>query len=428
MKQRRSVGLYSRATKVMVGGVSSPVRAFRSVGGTPKFIARGKGARIWDADGNRYVDYVCSWGALIHGHADGRIAAYVTQRMKNGTSFGAPTEDEVLLAENICRSVPSIEKVRFVNSGTEATMSALRVARGYTKRNKVLKFEGCYHGHADPFLTKAGSGMATLDLPTSAGVTPGSVADTVTVPYNDVGAVEEAFRKEGSGIAAAIVEPVAGNMGVVPPERGFLQALRRACSDSGSLLIFDEVITGFRVGPQGAQGAFGIKPDLTTLGKVIGGGFPVGAYGGRKEVMEMVSPEGPVYQAGTLSGNPVAMAAGLKALELIGSGSYSLLEKRASALEEGLRSAAEAAGVDVTLSRVGSMLGLFFTAGPVRNFAEAKKTDAKLYGRFFWRMLEEGAYLPPSAFETIFVSLAHTEADIGRTAAAAAKSLEVLGH
>jgi glutamate-1-semialdehyde 2,1-aminomutase len=426
MKETESSELYRRASKVMVGGVSSPVRAFKAVGGTPRFIARGEGSRIWDADGNEYVDYVCSWGALIHGHSDPRVMAYVAERMSQGASFGAPTEGEVLLAERICRSLPSVEKVRFVNSGTEATMSALRVARGFTKRNRVLKFEGCYHGHADPFLTSAGSGMATLDIPASAGVTPGSISDTLTLPYNDAGAVEEAFRKAGETVAAAIVEPVAGNMGVVPPEKGFLETLRKECTDSGALLIFDEVITGFRVGPQGAQGAYGITPDLTTLGKIIGGGFPVGAYGGKKEVMPLVSPAGPVYQAGTLSGNPVAMAAGLRTLDLLDGREYSKLEQKARRLEEGLSSGAQSAGVDLTINRVGSMVGAFFCKGPVRNFVEAKKTDPKLYGKFFWQMLEGGSYLPPSAYETMFVSLAHSEDDLNQTAQSAARSLGAL--
>lgn len=419
MNSRKSASLYKRASKVMVGGVSSPVRAFKSVGGTPRFISRGKGPYLWDVDGNRYTDYVCSWGALVLGHADKRVIGFVKERMKMGTSFGAPTRAEVLLTEKICRSIPSIEKLRFVSSGTEATMSALRAARGFTNRNKMVKFEGCYHGHADPFLTNAGSGMATLDIPASAGVTPGSVEDTVTLPFNDTDAVEAEFRKEGGSIAAVIVEPVAGNMGVVPPDEGFLASIRKECTDSGSVLIFDEVITGFRVGPQGAQGLFGIKPDLTTLGKIIGGGFPVGAYGGRRDVMAEVSPEGPVYQAGTLSGNPVAMAAGLKTLELLGRGSYAQLEKAARSLEEGISTGADRSGVGLTLNRVGSMLGVFFCRGPVRDFGDAKRTDVKLYSRFFWKMLNSGIYLPPSAFETIFVSLSHTGADILQTARSA---------
>lgn len=427
MKSRKSASLYRRASKVMVGGVSSPVRAFKSVGGSPRFIARGRGAHVWDEDGNRYVDFVCSWGALILGHAEPRVRRCVEERVKLGTTFGAPTRDEVLLAERICGSMPSVEKVRFVNSGTEATMSALRAARGFTGRTKVVKFEGCYHGHSDQFLTKAGSGMATFDIPASAGVTPGSVADTVTLPYNDVGGIEDEFRKEGAGIAAAIVEPIAGNMGVVPPSKGFLSTLRKVCTENGALLIFDEVITGFRVGPKGAQGMLGVNPDLTTMGKVIGGGFPVGAYGGRKDVMAWVSPEGPVYQAGTLSGNPVAMAAGLKTLELLDGGAYRRLEAASRRLEEGILEGGSAAGVEVTLNRVGSMLGIFFCGGPVRNFGEAKKTNTALYRRFFWKMLESGVYLPPSAFETTFVSLAHGGADIEDTANKAAAAFRGLG-
>jgi glutamate-1-semialdehyde 2,1-aminomutase len=426
MKSRRSSALYRRASGVMVGGVSSPVRAFRSVGGAPKFIARGEGAHIWDEDGNRYIDYVCSWGALILGHADPRVIAYVSEKIERGTSFGAPTEEEVLLAEEICAAVPSVERVRFVNSGTEATMSAVRVARGYTGRTKLVKFEGCYHGHADYFLTKAGSGMATLDLPASAGVTKGSVEDTVTLPFNDERAVEDEFRKEGDDIAAVIVEPVAGNMGVVPPRDGFLSKLRKECTGSGAVLIFDEVITGFRVGRGGAQAVYGVKPDLTTLGKVIGGGFPVGAYGGKREIMSMVSPEGPVYQAGTLSGNPVAMAAGLKTLRLLARAGYARLERTSKALAEGLKSSAAEAEVEVAVNRVGSMIGLFFAGGPVNDFDDVRKADADAYRKFFWGMLESGVYLAPSAFETTFVSLAHGGREIEATVDGARRSFRRL--
>ncbi len=398
----------------MVGGVSSPVRSFKAVGGSPRFFARGRGAYIWDVDGNMYTDYVGSWGSLIHGHADPRVLTHVRELIRDGTSFGAPTQEELLLAERICKSLPSVEKVRFVNSGTEATMSALRAARGFTGRAKLVKFEGCYHGHADPYLTQAGSGMATFDIPSSAGVTQGAIADTVTLPFNDVGAVESEFGKEGDRIAAVIVEPVPGNMGVVPPDKYFLSSLRKACTENGSLLIFDEVITGFRVGMGGAQGLYGVNPDITTLGKIIGGGFPVGAYGGRKDVMASVSPEGPVYQAGTLAGNPVAMAAGLKTLDLLGKRAYNRLETISRELEEGLASEAGRAGVPFATNRVGSMVGIFFGRGQVRNFQDAKRTDVKMYSKFFWEMLNSGTSLPPSAFETLFISLAHTERDVER--------------
>ena len=424
--KKKSAALLRRASKVMVGGVNSPVRAFKAVGGSPIFIARGKGAMLWDADGNRYIDYVCSWGALIHGHADPRVLAAVSRSTKQGTSFGASTEGEVRLAERVCSLVPSVEKIRFVNSGTEATMSALRLARAYAERPCLLNFEGCYHGHADPYLTEAGSGMATLDLPASAGVTPGTVADTLTVPYNDEGAVEEAFKKNAERIAAVIVEPVAGNMGVVPPEAGFLERLRRLCTDNGSLLIFDEVITGFRVSLGGAQELYGVKPDITTLGKIVGGGFPVAAYGGRKEIMEMVSPEGPVYQAGTLSGNPVAMAAGLATLDALDARSYRKLEASSRTLASGLTEAASAAGVEMTVNRVGSMLSVFFGGRRVRSFAEAKASGHRLYPRFFRAMLARGVYLPPSAFESDFVSLAHEGKDVSETGSVARAALRQL--
>ena len=423
MRRRVSESLYSKSSKLMVGGVSSPVRAFKAVGGSPLFLARGKGSHVWDEDGNRFTDYVCSWGALILGHADPGVLAYLSRRMRDGTSFGAPTREELRLAERVCRAMPSVEKLRFVSSGTEATMSALRLARGYTGRPKLLKFDGCYHGHADSFLTKAGSGMATLGLPASAGVTDGAAADTITAGYNDVAAAEEVFRRDGDRIAAAIVEPVAGNMGVVLPDAEFLRALRRLTASSGALLIFDEVITGFRLAPGGAQEVYGVKPDLTTLGKIIGGGLPVGAYGGKKEVMSMVSPEGPVYQAGTLSGNPAAMAAGVKTLDSLSRGSYQRLSRLAGALEKRLREEAGAAGTTLSTSRAGSMLGISFRDSAPRSFAEAKDTDTKAYAKFFWGMLRRGVYLPPSAFETVFVSLAHSQRDIETTAEAASAAL-----
>ena len=425
MRTKVSASLYKRACRVMVGGVSSPVRAFKAVGGEPLFIACGKGSKIRDVDGNSFVDYVCSWGALILGHADPSVEKEVLAAMSDGTSFGASTESELRLAEKICSSLPSVEMVRFVNSGTEATMSALRLARAYTGRSKFMKFDGCYHGHADPFLTKAGSGMATLDLPASSGVTKSSTDDTATLPYNDVEALEGFFANNPKSIAAVIVEPVAGNMGVVPAERAFLEKARELCTTYGALLIFDEVITGFRVSKTGAQGLYGVKPDLTCLGKIIGGGFPVGAYGGRHEVMRLVSPEGPVYQAGTLSGNPVAMVAGLATLSALGTQSYARLERMSRSLAKSVAEEAESAGVSTTINRVGSMVGLFLADNPVTNFAEAKRANYKMYGKFFWAMLRAGVYLPPSAFETIFVSLAHSEKDLEQTVDAARKAFAV---
>ncbi len=424
LNTERSEALYKRAQRVMVGGVSSPVRAFKSVEGKPHFIVKGKGQRIRDADGNNFIDLVLSWGPLIVGHAHPAVVRAVTCAVNNGTSFGAPTEPELKLAEQVCASVPSMEVVRFVNSGTEATMSALRLARAYTKRTKVLKFEGCYHGHADPFLSQGGSGLATFDIPVSAGVTQDQVSNTITVPYNDPNAVQEVVRTQGSDLAAIIVEPVAGNMGVIPPEPGFLDTLRRICTENGSLLIFDEIITGFRVSRGGAQSLFSVNPDITCLGKVIGGGFPVGVYGGPREIMHLVSPEGPVYQAGTLSGNPVAMTAGLATLSLLNGKAYAKLEKLSSMLESGLLEASKAAGLQVTINRVGSMVGIFFGDAPIRNFAEVKGTNHKLYPRFHRTMLESRIYLPPSPFETVFLSTAHTAADVQKTIAAAKKAFK----
>jgi len=422
-RQATSEALFARARKVMVGGVSSPVRAFKAVGGTPLFISRGRGSHIWSADGARYTDYVCSWGPLIVGHSHPKVVRAVSSALVRGASFGAPSENELKLAEKICSRVPSIERVRFVSSGTEATMSALRLARAYTRRDKLLKFDGCYHGHSDAFLTNAGSGLATLDVPSSAGIPAAAAADTVTLPYNDIGALESAFAARKGEFAAVIVEPVAGNMGVVPPEEGFLEAARRLCTKDGSLLILDEVITGFRLSLGGAQAVFGVMPDITCLGKVIGGGFPVGAYGGAEELMRMVAPEGPVYQAGTLSGNPVAMAAGLSTIALMEvAGSYRRLDSTSARLELGLLEEAERAGVAVTTNRVGSMLGLFFSKQRVANFEEAKGTDRRLYAKFHRSMLDEGVYLPPSAFETLFVSTAHTGADVEATIEASRKA------
>ncbi len=408
----------------MVGGVSSPVRAFKAVGGTPLFISKGRGAHVFDADGDSFIDYVCSWGPLIAGHSHPAVVEAASAQLRLGASFGAPTEAELRLAEKICASVPSIEKVRFVNSGTEAAMSAVRLARGYTKRDKVLKFDGCYHGHADPFLTRGGSGLATFDTPASAGVPAATAAETISIPYNDAAALESAFESHAGEVAALIVEPVAGNMGVVPPAKGFLERARRLCDDEGALLIFDEVITGFRLSLGGAQEKLGVRPDITCLGKIIGGGFPVGAYGARREIMEMVSPEGQVYQAGTLSGNPVAMAAGLATISLLDAKAYAKLETSSARLEDGLLEKAGAAGVAVTINRVGSMLGLFFADGDVRDFEGAKRTDRKRYARFHRAMLERGVYLPPSALETVFLSTAHTRADLDSTIASCAKAFK----
>lgn len=415
----RSERWFARAQESLVGGVDSPVRAFRSIGGTPRFFVRGEGPWIVDADGRRYLDYCGSWGALLLGHAHPDIVNAVREVAANGTSFGAATEAEVKLAEAVKRLFPSIELLRFVNSGTEATMSAIRAARGFTRRNKFVMLEGCYHGHADAFLAKAGSGVAAAGLPRSAGVPTGAVQDTLLTPYNDLEAVADLFRLRGESIAAVLVEPVAGNMGVVPPAPGFLEGLRDLTEDHGSLLIFDEVITGFRVAPGGAQERFHIRPDLTCLGKILGHGLPVGAYGGRRDVMERVAPLGPVYQAGTLAGNPLAMAAGLAALHHLRLPLYGRLEKNAAKLEKGLRDAAEDSAVPIQLARVGSMIGLFFRGEPVRNLADATAMNTAAYGRLFWAFARRGMYFPPAPFETIFLSAAHSAPDIDRTIDAA---------
>lgn len=404
----------------MPGGVNSPVRAFRAVGGTPLYIQRGRGSRIWDVDGNEFIDYVCSWGPLILGHAHPEVITAAKNAAEFGTSFGAPTEVSVRLAKAICEAFPSVDMVRMVNSGTEAAMSAIRLARAFTKRSKIVKFEGGYHGHADSLLARAGSGIATFGIPDTPGVPDSTAADTITVPYNNIDAVADVFASIGNQIAAVIVEPVAGNMGVVAPKQGFLDGLREITAKHQSLLIFDEVITGFRISYGGAQAEFGVFPDITVLGKIIGGGFPVGAYGGRREIMEMVAPSGPVYQAGTLSGNPVAMAAGLATLqELVKPGVYESLNALSSRLEKGLRDAAKEAGVQVTVNRAASMLTCFFTPGPVIDYQSAKLANTDLYARFFWAMVERGVYLPPSQFEAVFVSTAHTEGDIDATIEAA---------
>ncbi|MFM1652330.1 glutamate-1-semialdehyde 2,1-aminomutase [Brevibacillus sp. B_LB10_24] len=417
--------LFDEARQYIPGGVNSPVRAFGSVGGTPVFIQKGEGSRMTDVDGNTYIDYIGSWGPLILGHSHPRVLAAIQEAAVLGTSFGAPTERETQMAKLVCEIVPSVEVVRMVNSGTEATMSALRLARGYTKRDKIMKFEGCYHGHADSLLIKAGSGVATLGLPDSPGVPQSTAVNTITVPYNDLDSVRLAFEQFGAEIAAVIVEPVGGNMGVVPPLPEFLPGLREITQSYGALLIFDEVMTGFRVARGGAQELYGIKPDLTTMGKVIGGGLPVGAYGGRREIMEQIAPAGPIYQAGTLSGNPLAMAAGLATLQELGKpGAYEQLEARSARLAEGLGDNARKLGIVHTVNRVGSMVCLFFTDTPVVNYETAKKSDVKLFSAYFHNMLAEGVMLPPSQFEGMFVSLAHTEEDIERTIDASYKAME----
>jgi glutamate-1-semialdehyde 2,1-aminomutase len=420
VKIPRSRRLFERARKLIPGGVNSPVRAFGQVGEVPRFVARGKGAHLFDVDGHDYVDYVLSWGPLILGHADAGVLRAVRAAMKDGTSFGAPTELETLLAHKICDALPSVERVRMVSSGTEATMSALRLARAATGRPRILKFDGCYHGHADSLLVGAGSGVATLGIPGSPGV-PAAFTDlTVQAPYNDLAAVHDAFARWGDEIACVIVEPVAGNMGLVLPEPGFLEGLREICDRAGALLILDEVMTGFRVAWRGAQGLYGVEPDLTCLGKVIGGGLPAAAYGGPAELMDRLAPVGPVYQAGTLSGNPLAMAAGLETLRRLDApGTYERLSAVSARLAEGFRDAASEAGIELCVASVGGMFGFFFHPGPVRNFADARKSDAERFRRFFAAMLEEGVYLPPSPYEACFVSLAHRPADVEKTLEAA---------
>ncbi|PYP32804.1 MAG: glutamate-1-semialdehyde-2,1-aminomutase [Gemmatimonadetes bacterium] len=416
---KRSAELFDRARGVLPGGVNSPVRAFRAVGGTPFFVARAEGPRLTDVDGKSYLDYVCSWGPLILGHAHPAVLEAIRAAAARGWSYGAPCEAEVQLAELVRRRMPSIEMVRFVNSGTEATMAAVRLARAATKRDVILKFVGCYHGHGDSFLVKAGSGVATLGLPDSPGV-PGALASlTVTVPFNDVAAVEDVFRQRSQQIAAVIVEPYVGNAGFIAPDAEFHPALRALCDRTGALLIFDEVMTGFRVAPGGAQERLGVRPDLTTLGKIIGGGMPVGAYGGRADLMRLIAPEGPVYQAGTLSGNPVAMAAGLATLgETSRPGFYETLEERTARLVAGIGDAARRHGVPVTVGHAGSLWGVYFTAGPVRDFAQAQRSDTALFARWHGAALERGVFLAPSAFEAGFVSSAHTDADIAHTVTA----------
>jgi glutamate-1-semialdehyde 2,1-aminomutase len=418
----RSKAAYEEAVRLLPGGVNSPVRAFKSVKMTPIFMARGKGSKIYDIDGNEYIDYVLSWGPLILGHANPRVVEALKKVTENGTSFGAPTLIENELAKLVIERVPSIEIVRMVNSGTEATMSALRLARGYTGRNKIVKFEGCYHGHGDSLLIKAGSGVATLGLPDSPGVPEAVAQNTITVPYNDLESVRYAFERFGEDIAAVIVEPVAGNMGVVPPVPGFLQGLRDITKQYDALLIFDEVMTGFRVDYHCAQGYFGIEPDLTCLGKVIGGGLPVGAYGGKAEIMEKVAPSGPIYQAGTLSGNPLAMTAGYETLIQLTPETYDEFRKKADRLEEGLREAAEKYEIPHTINRAGSMIGFFFTNEEVTNYEKAKTSNLEMFATYYREMAEQGIFLPPSQFEGLFLSTEHTDEDIEKTIAAAERA------
>ncbi|WP_368297296.1 glutamate-1-semialdehyde 2,1-aminomutase [Cytobacillus firmus] len=417
---------FKEASELMPGGVNSPVRAFKSVNMDPIFMERGRGSKIYDIDGNEYIDYVLSWGPLILGHTNERVVEGIKKVAEMGTSFGAPTEIENELAKLVIERVPSIEVVRMVSSGTEATMSALRLARGYTGRNKIMKFEGCYHGHGDSLLIKAGSGVATLGLPDSPGVPEGVAKNTITVPYNDLESVRYAFEQFGDDIAGVIVEPVAGNMGVVPPQPGFLEGLREITEQSGSLLIFDEVMTGFRVGYNCAQGYFGVTPDITCLGKVIGGGLPVGAYGGKAEIMKQIAPSGPIYQAGTLSGNPLAMTAGFDTLSQLTPDSYKEFERKADRLEEGLKAAAEKYDIPHTINRAGSMIGIFFTNEDVINYEKAKTSNLEFFAEYYREMANQGVFLPPSQFEGLFLSTAHTDEDIEKTILAAEQAFSKL--
>jgi len=417
MNTEKSKILFERAKKILPGGVNSPVRAFKSVGGTPIFIERGEGSKIYDVDGNEYIDYIGSWGPHLFGHNPPFIKEAIKNALERGTSFGTPTELEVEIAELVRELVPSIEMIRFVNSGTEATMSAIRVARGFTKRNKIVKFEGCYHGHADFFLIKAGSGALTFGVPTSPGVTEGNAKDTLVADFNKIETVKKLISENKNEIAAIIIEPIAGNMGVVPAEKSFLEELRQICNEEKIVLIFDEVMTGFRVAKGGAQEIYGIQPDLTTFGKIIGGGLPVGAYGGKAEIMSLVAPAGPVYQAGTLSGNPLAMSAGYSALSYIKNHPeiYQQLEMKSRKLEEGMKKNLKEAGKNFTINRVGSMMTLFFTEREVKYYDDAVSSDTKLFANYFQEMLIQGIYLPPAQFEAFFISTAHSDDDIKKT-------------
>jgi glutamate-1-semialdehyde 2,1-aminomutase len=423
----RSEQLFQEAQRYLPGGVDSPVRAFKAVGGIPPFMVRGEGPRIYDADGNEFIDYVCSWGPLILGHSYPQVVSALKQIAERGTSFGAPTELEITLAKMISSAIPSVEMIRFVNSGTEATMTALRLARAYTGRDKIVKFSGGYHGHADGLLVKGGSGLATLGLPSSPGVPESYAQNTLVAPYNDAEAVAQLFQSYPEDIAAVIVEPIAANMGVVPPRPGFLDSLRSLTSQSGALLLFDEVISGFRVAYGGAQTLFGITPDLTCLGKVIGGGLPVGAYGGKRKIMEMMAPTGPVYQAGTLSGNPLAMTAGIETLKVLNQpGTYERLEKAASRLEEGIAGAASSHSFKLSISRFASLLTVFFTDSPAVDYESISGADTAMFARFFRQLLSEGVYWPPSQFEAAFVSLAHDDKDIDITTKAIERAFNQL--
>lgn len=423
-KSLKSKELYEKACAVMPGGVNSPVRSFNAVNSTPLFISKANGAYIWDVDQNKYIDFVNSWGALICGHANPKVISKVEEAIKNGTSFGAPHENEIKLAKLIIQNMPSIEKLRLVSSGTEAVMTAIRLARAYTKRNKIIKFSGCYHGHSDSVLSMSGSGIATFGLPTSPGVTKNTANDTITIPYNDIFSTEIAINKYPKEIAGVIVEPVVGNAGVIKPESGFLEALRALTTKHGALLIFDEVITGFRLSLGGAQKIFNINPDITILGKIIGGGMPIGAVGGKKEIIDLLAPSGPVYQAGTLSGNPISVACGIATLEQLNEEIYQSLEETNSYLCNSILSIADEINLDITVTYIGSLFSIFFTKTDVKNFEDAKSSDTEKYSKFFNHMLIEGIYLAPSQFEANFISTAHTKEDMNKTINSFKKAIE----